>query len=158
MGRISAFLHAPACATVPNMFRRKSARIAQTKAAATGLVRCGKDHADWDENSDNRLNYNIKSPNADATLTCVWRQLRSLGATLSGALLLTACGFNGTDPDEGGEEAAPSVAATVGQPNEDRFTEVTLADSEPRPTMQLQVVLDRYGFGPGIIAGREGLS
>ncbi len=33
-----------------------------------------------------------------------------------------------------------------------------IADSEERPTMQLQVVLDRAGFGPGVIDGEMGLS
>ncbi|APE28589.1 L,D-transpeptidase family protein [Aurantiacibacter gangjinensis] len=34
----------------------------------------------------------------------------------------------------------------------------TIADSEERPTMQLQVVLDREGFGPGVIDGAMGMS
>lgn len=32
------------------------------------------------------------------------------------------------------------------------------ADDKPRPTMQMQVVLDRLGFTPGVIDGAEGLS
>ena len=75
----------------------------------------------------------------------------------SAPLLLAACGFNGTDRDS--NETAPTVAAvTAPDQNEDAFEEVALADSEPRPTMQLQVVLDRLGFGPGVVDGREGLS
>jgi lipoprotein-anchoring transpeptidase ErfK/SrfK len=73
-------------------------------------------------------------------------------------LLLAACGFNGTDPDAGAQDAAPSVAGSARESDEDRFADVTLADSEPRPTMQLQVVLERQGFGPGVVDGREGLS
>ena len=71
------------------------------------------------------------------------------------ALLLAACGFNGTDPTR----TRPPVRRCRRVAIERRpFEEVSLADSEPRPTMQLQVVLDRQGFGPGVIDGREGLS
>ncbi len=34
----------------------------------------------------------------------------------------------------------------------------TIADSEERPIMQVQVVLDRQGFGPGVIDGKMGMS
>ncbi len=44
-------------------------------------------------------------------------------------------------------DPAPGAAAEAGPP-----------DSEPRPLMQAQVVLERLGFGPGIIDGREGAS
>ncbi|HEU4650222.1 MAG TPA: L,D-transpeptidase family protein [Croceibacterium sp.] len=72
-------------------------------------------------------------------------------------MLLAACGFNGTDRyDE--EETAEKAATPAPQPVGERFEEVSLTDSEPRPMMQLQVVLDRQGFGPGVIDGREGLS
>lgn len=33
-----------------------------------------------------------------------------------------------------------------------------LADDKPRPVMQAQVVLDRLGFTPGVVDGKEGLS
>jgi lipoprotein-anchoring transpeptidase ErfK/SrfK len=36
--------------------------------------------------------------------------------------------------------------------------EPALADDKPRPLMQLQVVLDRLGFTPGVVDGKEGLS
>jgi lipoprotein-anchoring transpeptidase ErfK/SrfK len=34
----------------------------------------------------------------------------------------------------------------------------TSSDDRPRPVMQLQVVLDRQGFTPGVVDGKEGLS
>lgn len=44
-------------------------------------------------------------------------------------------------------DPAPGEAAPDGPP-----------DGEDRPIMQAQVVLERLGFGPGVIDGREGLS
>lgn len=37
-------------------------------------------------------------------------------------------------------------------------TDQAIADSEDRPVMQVQVVLDRQGFGPGVIDGKMGMS
>jgi len=79
-----------------------------------------------------------------------------LAAACGGPLLLAACGLNGTDRQDDEKTAVaatPAPAANLG-----RFEDVALADSEPRPIMQLQVVLERQGFGPGVIDGREGLS
>ena len=87
----------------------------------------------------------------------IWWTLPTVAAALCGPLLLSACGLNGTDRDDG--ETAPAATATAeSQASGDVFEQVALADSEPRPVMQLQVVLDRQGFGPGVIDGREGLS
>jgi lipoprotein-anchoring transpeptidase ErfK/SrfK len=41
----------------------------------------------------------------------------------------------------------------IGQQND-----AALADDQPRPFMQAQVVLDRLGFTPGVVDGKEGLS
>lgn len=80
---------------------------------------------------------------------------------IAAPLLLAGCGFNGTDPDEG--EAAPVEVAGADEmasrdPGPGEPAVVEIADSEERPIMQLQVVLDRQGFGPGVIDGREGMS
>ena len=53
--------------------------------------------------------------------------------------------------------AAQPVAATDPMAANDAAT-VGPADSEARPLMQVQIVLDRLGFTPGVIDGREGLS
>ena len=51
-------------------------------------------------------------------------------------------------PDQlGAHDPAPGAALGAG-----------LADDQPRPVMQLQVVLDRLGFTPGVVDGKEGLS
>jgi lipoprotein-anchoring transpeptidase ErfK/SrfK len=80
-------------------------------------------------------------------------------AALLAPALLAACGFNGTDPDEDETAAAEKTApAAVQDPDFADFAAQELADSEPRPEMQLQVVLDQQGFGPGVIDGGMGLS
>jgi hypothetical protein len=43
---------------------------------------------------------------------------------------------------------------SVGQP----VATGDIADPETRPLMQAQVVLDRLGFTPGVVDGKEGLS
>ena len=54
---------------------------------------------------------------------------------------------------EAGADAMASRDPAPGQK-----AEVVISDSEDRPIMQAQVVLERLGFGPGVIDGREGLS
>jgi len=78
-------------------------------------------------------------------------------AIVLGALLLASCGFNGTDAD-GGEEQAVQPAAETDDPDLAGFETQDLADPELRREMQLQVVLDSQGFGPGVIDGGMGLS
>jgi lipoprotein-anchoring transpeptidase ErfK/SrfK len=73
-------------------------------------------------------------------------------------LLPAGCGFNGTDRYNDDEREPAAAASADPATAADAFADVELADSEPRPTMQLQVVLDREGFGPGVIDGRDGMS
>ena len=94
-------------------------------------------------------------------------------------LPLAACGLSGTDNEEPQEETA-SVADsgpgydTMGDDNfadtmasddarymeasDDQATADDIPDAEERPIMQAQVVLDRRGFGPGVIDGKMGMS
>jgi lipoprotein-anchoring transpeptidase ErfK/SrfK len=79
---------------------------------------------------------------------------------------LTACGLDGTDDD--GEETAADATATPAQEGADSMAsndpaagetaQVDIPDPEQRPIMQAQVVLDRRGFGPGVIDGQMGMS
>src|SRR5690606_31664501 len=72
-------------------------------------------------------------------------------------LMLAACGFNGTDPDEV-VDAEPQATQAAVDPEFAEWEAVELADAESRPQMQIQVVLDQLGYGPGIIDGKEGIS
>ncbi|ANU07855.1 L,D-transpeptidase family protein [Paraurantiacibacter namhicola] len=85
---------------------------------------------------------------------------------------LAACGLNGADNAEddasasasdanasdasSSDNAADSMASRDPAPGEQ--VQDDMPDSEERPMMQLQVVLDREGFGPGVIDGKMGMS
>ena len=78
---------------------------------------------------------------------------------------LTACGLNGTDEDdeetaERGAAADQSGADSMASrdPGPGEMAQADIPDPEQRPIMQAQVVLDRRGFGPGVIDGRMGMS
>ena len=83
-------------------------------------------------------------------------------------LALAACGMNGTDRyAEGDGSADKSANATTrnladtmaSHDSGDSAAQVPdIPDPEARPVMQAQVVLDRQGFGPGVIDGKMGLS
>ncbi|PLK26026.1 L,D-transpeptidase family protein [Novosphingobium sp. TH158] len=72
-------------------------------------------------------------------------------------LFLSACNQPDSDPasrSSTGASASPTVdplASRDGTPD-------AFPDSQARPLMQAQVVLDRLGFSPGVIDGKEGLS
>jgi lipoprotein-anchoring transpeptidase ErfK/SrfK len=96
---------------------------------------------------------------------------RFASLTLALSLVLAACGFNGTDRDaqEGKTFAKPGVGKAASgawtadpmashDPAGGGTLDPALADDKPRPLMQAQVVLDRFGFAPGVVDGREGLS
>ena len=73
-------------------------------------------------------------------------------------LLVSACGQDrddGEEPQAVATEQAPSLPEG---PDFAEFAEQEIRDPEARPQMQLQVVLDRQGFGPGVIDGGIGQS
>lgn len=81
-------------------------------------------------------------------------------------LALSACGLNGTDGEEGADDPAAATPANDNladsmashDPAQGDRAATDIPDSEERPLMQLQVVLDRQGFGPGVIDGAMGMS
>jgi len=88
------------------------------------------------------------------------------------ALSLTACGYKGTDTKR--DDQQPAASSTVAQagpapawsddpmashdPSGNAPADPAAADDKPRPLMQAQVVLDRLGFTPGVVDGKDGLS
>ena len=93
-------------------------------------------------------------------------RLQLLAAPL--ILALAACGLSGTDRER---DDQPDAKATVAQadgwaedpmasrdPTGNAPLDPAQADDRPRPVMQAQVVLDRLGFTPGVVDGKEGMS
>jgi lipoprotein-anchoring transpeptidase ErfK/SrfK len=84
------------------------------------------------------------------------------------ALALTGCKLDPTE-QEGGAQASQETtdqaqspagadAMASRDPRPGETVQPEIADPDPRPIMQMQVVLERLGFAPGVIDGKEGLS
>lgn len=87
-------------------------------------------------------------------------------------LMLGGCNFHGTDNGKGAASSTSStIVATATQATVDVLAAHDpspgasaaaepgqVADSQQRPMMQAQVVLDRLGFTPGVVDGQTGLS
>jgi lipoprotein-anchoring transpeptidase ErfK/SrfK len=82
---------------------------------------------------------------------------------LCAALIALAACTSENSEDEGAvrvaaadNDGADSMASRDPAPG--KAADIRLPDSEKRPFMQAQVVLERLGFGPGVIDGKQGLS
>lgn len=91
--------------------------------------------------------------------------MRKVMSAAAGFMLLAGCGLNGTDNEKDKNEGSQVASAPTGDdallsndPATGAAAQQTIPDAEARPTMQLQVVLERLGFGPGVIDGKEGIS
>ena len=91
----------------------------------------------------------------------------ALSTALAPVLLLAGCNFSGAEGDNATDrdqaEAAPASdneadSMASNDPRDGASADIDIPDSEDRPTMQAQVVLDRQGFGPGVIDGEMGMS
>jgi len=82
-------------------------------------------------------------------------------AYLSLALLIAA-GCDRTEPDKPEAPAAAVIEGADSMASRDpamgQVAEAGAPDSEPRPVMQAQVVLDRLGFSSGVIDGKDNRS
>jgi lipoprotein-anchoring transpeptidase ErfK/SrfK len=81
------------------------------------------------------------------------------------ASLLTAlggCNHGGTEQEQDGKgqpsQGSGQAAGDALAAHDDQKNPAQITDAEPRPLMQAQVVLDRLGFTPGVVDGKEGLS
>jgi lipoprotein-anchoring transpeptidase ErfK/SrfK len=82
----------------------------------------------------------------------------SLAAFAPLCLIVGACS---QEAAQQGESAPPASDANGADPlasNDAARSDQTIADPEQRPIMQMQVVLERLGFAPGVIDGKEGAS
>ncbi|QZD92440.1 L,D-transpeptidase family protein [Qipengyuania xiapuensis] len=105
--------------------------------------------------------------------------MRNLLFVAVSSLALVACGTNGAEEDTDTTTAQAEPAEDYGYEtyDEDNLADSMasnddatgmgdsvanedqdIPDSEERPIMQAQVVLDRVGFGPGVIDGKMGMS
>ena len=106
--------------------------------------------------------------------------MRNLLFVAVSSLALAACGMNGAEDDTDTDTTAQvepaedygyetydadNLADSMAS-NDDAYgmgdsvanEDEAIPDSEERPIMQAQVVLDRIGFGPGVIDGKMGMS
>lgn len=86
------------------------------------------------------------------------RPVIARSAFMLAPLLLAACGLNGTDKDTDQKQADKTAASAPTDPDLAEFETSDVRDTDPRPIMQAQVVLDAQGFGPGVIDGGMGMS
>ncbi|WEK48390.1 MAG: L,D-transpeptidase family protein [Candidatus Andeanibacterium colombiense] len=80
-------------------------------------------------------------------------------AVFLSAMLLCACGQNPAGkPEQAQQSATPDPNGADSMASNDNATAATQATDPQSVTMQAQVVLERLGFGSGIIDGKTGIS
>ena len=106
--------------------------------------------------------------------------MRKFLVVAASSLALAACGMHGQDNETDASNEQSAAAATdygyetyaddnladtmasndamAGKGDAMAGADDAIPDSEERPIMQAQVVLDRVGFGPGVIDGKMGMS
>ena len=89
----------------------------------------------------------------------------SLIAALAGGVLLSGCSVEKSETAATTTTQAPTAPAAPAatapaapDPFASNDTGTAAPEDKPRPVMQLQVVLDRLGFSPGVVDGKEGMS
>ena len=87
--------------------------------------------------------------------------MRPITLALPILIALAACKVSDKAPDNTATQASPPPSVAAPDPlaaHDNQANPQELPDSEARPVMQAQVVLDRLGFTPGVVDGKPGLS
>ena len=87
--------------------------------------------------------------------------MRPITLALPILIALAACKVSDKAPDNTATQTPAAPSATAPDPlaaHDNQANPKELPDSEARPVMQAQVVLDRLGFTPGVVDGKPGLS
>lgn len=87
--------------------------------------------------------------------------MRPIAFALPILIALAACKVSDKAPDNTASQTPPTPAPVASDPlaaHDNAANPQDLPDSEARPVMQAQVVLDRLGFTPGVVDGKPGLS
>ena len=87
--------------------------------------------------------------------------MRPITRALPILIALAACKVSDKEPDNAATQAPPPPSVAAPDPlaaHDNQANPQELPDSEARPAMQAQVVLDRLGFTPGVVDGKPGLS
>ena len=71
---------------------------------------------------------------------------------------LGGCNYGGTEQEQKAQGQGSQAPGDPLAAHDDQNAPNQIPDAEPRPLMQAQVVLDRLGFTPGVVDGKEGLS
>ncbi|MFC0588326.1 L,D-transpeptidase [Novosphingobium aquiterrae] len=78
---------------------------------------------------------------------------------LTAMVSLAACDRTAKEPQAKPSAAVTATADPLAAHDPQPGASMTdVADDQPRPVMQMQVVLDRLGFTPGVVDGKDGLS
>lgn len=90
--------------------------------------------------------------------------MRPISFVLPILIVVAGCKVSTDDTSKPGSKEAttqqtqPTAASDSLAAHDNVKSAQDIPDSEPRATMQAQVVLDRLGFTPGVVDGKEGLS
>ena len=87
--------------------------------------------------------------------------MRPITLALPILFALAACKVSDKAPDNTATQAPAALSVAAPDPlaaHDNQANQQELPDSEARPVMQAQVVLDRLGFTPGVVDGKPGLS